>query len=288
MWYFGGDQTAVSINQFTAKGLQMRAGCAVSRDGINWVRLDGPYRGAVLDVGAGGAFDAFYCAWPKVVRDESGWKLYYHSLSDGIFRVGLATSRDGLRWEKVGPVLGPGKPGSFDERGVGTRHVLRINGESVMFYEGVDGTGYHSIGLALSDDGVRWRRGGDGDFRSAGPYARPERLRSLGCGGHRYTLCRADAGWQFSHVLCRRQRRRSGRTFIALSDRSGRERGIRLSQVASLGRVLSPTFCTSDPTIDRRNGRAPKRGQVGLRLSANPCPDLQDIVALPTQKFEKW
>ena len=41
--------------------------------------------------------------------------------------------------------------------------MLRINGEYVMFYEGVDGTGYHSIGVALSDDGIRWRRDGDGD-----------------------------------------------------------------------------------------------------------------------------
>ncbi len=169
MWYFGGDQTVVATSEFTAKGLQMRPGCAVSRDGINWVRLDGPYRGAMLDVGPAGAFDALTCAWPKVVRDESGWKLYYHSLSDGHFHtglatsIGLATSRDGLRWEKAGLLLGPGKPGSFDERAVGTRHVLRINGEYVMFYEGVDGAGYHSIGLALSDDGIRWRRDGEGD-----------------------------------------------------------------------------------------------------------------------------
>lgn len=169
MWYFGGDQTVVATSEFTAKGLQMRPGCAVSRDGINWVRLDGPYRGAMLDVGPAGAFDALTCAWPKVVRDKSGWKLYYHSLSDGHFHtglatsIGLATSRDGLRWEKAGLLLGPGKPGSFDERAVGTRHVLRINGEYVMFYEGVDGAGYHSIGLALSDDGIRWRRDGEGD-----------------------------------------------------------------------------------------------------------------------------
>lgn len=169
MWYFGGDQTVAATSQFKAKGLQMRPGCAVSRDGINWMRLDGPYRGALLDTGSDGAFDALSCAWPKVLRDESGWKLYYHSLTEGIpgiglaTYIGLATSRDGLRWEKVGPVLTPGKPGSFDERFVGTRHVLRINGEYVMFYEGVDSAGYHSIGLALSGDGIRWRRDGDGE-----------------------------------------------------------------------------------------------------------------------------
>ncbi len=169
MWYFGGDQTITATSRFTAKGLQTRPGCAVSRDGINWVRLDGPYRGAMLDIGPDGTFDAITCAWPKVVRDESGWKLYYHSLAEGLpdvgmaTYIGLATSTDGLRWEKVGLVLGPGKPGSFDERGVGTRHVLRIDGEYVMFYEGVDRAGCYSIGLARSDDGILWRRAGDGD-----------------------------------------------------------------------------------------------------------------------------
>ena len=169
MWYFGGDQTVVETSRFTTKGLHMRSGCAVSRNGVNWVRLDGPYRGALLDIGPDHAFEAITCAWPKVVRDESGWKLYYHSLAEGIpdiglaTYIGLATSSDGLRWEKLGQVLGPGEPGRFDERGVGTRHVLRINGEYVMFYEGVDGAGYYSIGLALSDDGIRWRRDGDGE-----------------------------------------------------------------------------------------------------------------------------
>ena len=158
MWYFGGDRTIVNAGNFQAKGLQMRPGCAVSRDGINWVRLVGSYQGAFLDLGKAFEFDALFCGWPKVLRDSDGsWKLYYHTLNMELgFLVGLAVSTDGFRWEKVGQILGAGQPGSFDERGIGTRHVLKINDQYVMFYEGVNGSGYHSIGVATSEDGIHW------------------------------------------------------------------------------------------------------------------------------------
>ncbi|MBV9389446.1 MAG: hypothetical protein JOZ78_23740 [Chroococcidiopsidaceae cyanobacterium CP_BM_ER_R8_30] len=160
MWYFGGDHTVVDMGGFKAKGVNMRPGCAISRDGINWVRLEGPYQGAFLDLGKTGEFDALFCAWPQVLPDDDGtWKLYYHTLNpDRGFLVGLAVSTDGLHWEKVGQILEPGESGSFDERGIGTRHVLKINEQYVMFYEGVNNTGYHSIGLAVSDDGIHWQK----------------------------------------------------------------------------------------------------------------------------------
>ncbi|MDB9375933.1 glycosyl hydrolase [Nodularia sphaerocarpa] len=162
MCYFGGNHTVVDIGKFSAKGLQMRPGCAISRDGINWVRLEGAYQGAILDVGKDGEFDALFCAWPQVLHDHGTWKLYYHTLNpEKGFLVGLAVSTDGLHWEKVGQILGAGESGSFDERGIGTRHVLKINGEYLMFYEGVNNSGYHSIGLAISEDGIHWQKDTD-------------------------------------------------------------------------------------------------------------------------------
>ncbi|NEO99183.1 MAG: glycosyl hydrolase [Symploca sp. SIO2E9] len=158
MWYFGGDHTVLEIGKFQAKGIQMLPGCAVSRDGINWVRLEGPQRGAFLSQGKPGEFDALFCAWPQVLYDEDGtWKMYYHTLNSQLeFLVGLAVSTDGLRWNKVGQILGTGESGSFDERGIGTRHVLKIDNQYVMFYEGINKSGYHSIGIAVSDDGIKW------------------------------------------------------------------------------------------------------------------------------------
>jgi hypothetical protein len=161
MWYFGGDRTFVEMGGFKAKGLNMRPGCAISRDGINWVRLEGTYQGAFLDVGKVGEFDGLFCAWPQVLLDDDDgtWKLYYHTLNpERGFLVGLAVSNDGFRWEKVGQILAAGESGSFDDKGIGTRNVLKINGQYIMFYEGVNSSGYHSIGLAISEDGIHWQK----------------------------------------------------------------------------------------------------------------------------------
>lgn len=160
MWYFGGDRSRFRGADFDIKGLQLRPGCAVSRDGLRWQRLEGPCRGALLDLGPPGAFDMATCGWPQVVRvQDDRWRMYYHSLDPMrmTFSVGLAESADGLHWHRCGEVLGSGEPGAFDELGVGTRQVLRHRDRWLMFYEGVRADG-HSIGLALSSDGISWER----------------------------------------------------------------------------------------------------------------------------------
>jgi hypothetical protein len=58
-------------------------------------------------------------------------------------------------------VLEGGRPGSFDERGVRHGHVIRDCATSryVMVYEGVDADERVSIGMAVSEDGLKaWRR----------------------------------------------------------------------------------------------------------------------------------
>ncbi len=159
MWYFGGSQTLQQIGPQAVKGIDLRPGLAKSSDGLNWERIEGPFRGALLDVGRPGDFDMVFCGWPQVVADAEGWKLYYHTLDPRRgFCVGVAVSIDGLRWSKRGQVLGPGTAGSFDEQGAATRSVIRHDGRWLMFYEGVAQGGYRSIGLAVSDDGLSWRR----------------------------------------------------------------------------------------------------------------------------------
>ena len=163
MWYFGGDHSRQTIGRFEVKGLNLRPGCAISRDGLHWVRLEGPYRGALLDLGQPGEPDMALCGWPQVLHCADGvWRMYYHSLDPtrSIFVVSLAESADGLVWSKRGEVLGAGEPGTFDALGVGTRHVVFRDGSYLMFYEGVGANGHssHSIGLATSEDAVRWIR----------------------------------------------------------------------------------------------------------------------------------
>jgi hypothetical protein len=159
MWYFGGSQATQSIGPYAVRGFDLRPGLAISRDGLRWSRVEGPVQGALFGLGAAGEFDAVMCGWPQVLQDGEEWKLYYHTLDPRRgFIVGLATSDDGLHWEKRGEVLGPGEPGGFDEQGAATRQVLRQGDRYLMFYEGVMKSGHRSIGLAVSEDGRHWQR----------------------------------------------------------------------------------------------------------------------------------
>lgn len=167
MFYFGGDQTIIERKfgdrVFQAKGVIMRPGIAISRDGLNFVRLEGPHRGAMLEPGGPDDWDSLFCAWPRVLREPDGsFKIYYHTLNPakGGFLVGMATSPDGLRWEKVGQVLGPGGPDDFDAGGLSCRDVKKIGDQYVMFYEGTNSQGYYCIGVATSPDGFTWTKEG--------------------------------------------------------------------------------------------------------------------------------
>ncbi len=204
LWYFGGDPSFTKVGNMRAKGLRMQPGCAVSADGLHWLRLEGPYRGALLPVGESGEFDELFCGFPKIVRDHDGsWKLYYHTLHpEKGFLVGLAVSEDGLQWEKVGQVLGPGPAGRFDEGGVGTRHVLPIGNQYVMFYEGVNNSGYHCIGIATSTDGQHWEKQ-DGDAAGGSVFAHAP----SGSGrwdaravGTPYVVPQSDGSWYMYYI----------------------------------------------------------------------------------------
>lgn len=192
MWYFGGDRTPRTVFGMEMVGLPMRPGCALSRDGVNWSRVEGPHRGALLDVGAPGEFDMLMVAWPHVLRwDDGSWRMYYHTLDPQLrYIMAWAESPDGLRWEKRGPLMGPGPAGRFDDQGVATRHIQKLDGRWVMFYEGCRNSGVpmdvdRQIGLAVSDDGLRWERvDGPHDNGAVLPQAPPGSGRwdyRLGC-----------------------------------------------------------------------------------------------------------
>ncbi|KAL0287505.1 UNVERIFIED_CONTAM: hypothetical protein Scaly_2761700 [Sesamum calycinum] len=145
--------------------LRSLPGLAMSQDGRHWARIEGEHHsGALLDVGSDGEWDSLFIASPQVVYHGVGdLRMYYHSfdVENGHFAVGIARSRDGMRWVKLGKILSAGTHGAFDERGIVNARVLRNkkDGEYLMVYEGVDGDGKRSIGRAVSSDGLRhWRR----------------------------------------------------------------------------------------------------------------------------------
>ncbi|XWS69681.1 hypothetical protein CRYUN_Cryun04dG0199700 [Craigia yunnanensis] len=140
-------------------------GLAISQDGRHWARIEGEHHsGALFDVGPDGDWDSLFVASPQVVFHGNGdLRMYYHSfdVENGEFCIGIARSRDGMKWIKLGKIMGGGKNVCFDELGAMNPCVVnnKKDGKYVMAYEGVDADGRRSIGLAVSPDGLKdWRR----------------------------------------------------------------------------------------------------------------------------------
>ncbi|KAJ4850748.1 hypothetical protein Tsubulata_019315 [Turnera subulata] len=147
------------------KILKTLPGLAISQDGRHWARIEGEHHsGALFDVGSQGEWDSLSIAAPQVVFHSDGdLRMYYHSfdVQNGQFCIGLARSRDGINWVKLGKIMTGGKRGSFDELGAINACVVRNNkdGKYLMVYEGVAADGTTGIGLTVSSDGLRgWER----------------------------------------------------------------------------------------------------------------------------------
>jgi hypothetical protein len=80
---------------------------STSPDGQVWTK-----HGVVVGLGAPGAFDDQYAMAPTVVRNDQGlYEMWYHGQSYAAprWKLGYATSSDGVNWQKYGVVFT--KPG---------------------------------------------------------------------------------------------------------------------------------------------------------------------------------
>jgi len=89
--------------------------------------------------------------------------LWYSGRGDDAFTgsIGLATSRDGLRWTKANegrPVLAPGEAGAADETKTDHPAVVQSDGRFHMWYTAGPKDSKYKICYATSDDGYRWER----------------------------------------------------------------------------------------------------------------------------------
>ena len=88
--------------------------------------------------------------------------MYYSGYDEtGIQQIGLATSADGLVWEKYPePVLSPGEDGAWDTNWVHQPRVVQTPDGWVMFYRGTKGAQNLAMGLgiATSEDGIHWEK----------------------------------------------------------------------------------------------------------------------------------
>ncbi len=146
-WYQAGSKNTPAI------------GLARSRDGVQWHKDAQP----VLGPGPRGSWDERGVGDPYVVRIGE-WIYMYHLGQDRAHRqrLGLARSRDGVRWDKLrsNPVMDPPWPGSdeMDENGQGEPAVWQSHGWYWMLFTGRDRREHRALALARSQDGVHWER----------------------------------------------------------------------------------------------------------------------------------
>lgn len=134
-----------------------RIGLARSADGATWRKETAP----VLAPGPRGSWDERGVADPYVIRAAGYFYMYYLG-QDRAYRqrIGVARSRDGVRWQKLrtAPLLELGEVGAFDERGLGEPAVWGSDGAYWMLYTGRDRQESRRLGMAQSRDGVHWTK----------------------------------------------------------------------------------------------------------------------------------
>jgi predicted GH43/DUF377 family glycosyl hydrolase len=177
LYYTGRSDHGEGLSAFPGLGL------AISRDSVRWEKYEGnpilaPTHRAGDPDRMGMAGGSVLQAW---LRDGTAeWRYYYTgcpTLGEDLFLnqqkvCCLAVSRDGVRWERRGPVLFR-EPDRDYENVAAAGPVVRQepDGAYRMWYSAI-GTrwGYYSICYAESEDGIHWRRGGAyGDNLQLGP-----------------------------------------------------------------------------------------------------------------------
>jgi uncharacterized repeat protein (TIGR01451 family) len=150
----------------------------------NWNPATGAPNCGVFTSGAPSVnqFDTGQVFPPNVLRDEASvtapcengrisglcYRMWYVGTRPGepYRRIGYAVSPDGVSWYRVqgthtgGSVFeGSGTPGSFDQNGVTTFHVIRDGGQYHMWYTGVSSDWrWVGFGYATSTNGITWVR----------------------------------------------------------------------------------------------------------------------------------
>ncbi|UCD38507.1 MAG: T9SS type A sorting domain-containing protein, partial [Fidelibacterota bacterium] len=139
MWYSGYD------------GSRHRIGYATSLSGVTWTKHAG---NPVLDVGPPGSWDDAVTWTPSVIYDGTLFHMWYSGHDGSIYRIGYATSPDGVVWTKYdgNPVLEPTEAWEGNEVWL---PAVAFDGTTYhnMWYSGYSG-GKYRIGYAWSSDAV--------------------------------------------------------------------------------------------------------------------------------------
>ena len=149
----------------TDSGYFMYAGCQ-NQDGSWYLALGSSVDGNVwtkhpsspaLTRGAPGSWDGLAVTGPHVVTKDSIYYMFYTGNGAAGNQVGLATSTDGVHWEKYGgnPVIGDDAMGQATTT-VGPAGVEAVDGLFYMVLSVKNNANETTYNLATSADGISW------------------------------------------------------------------------------------------------------------------------------------
>jgi predicted GH43/DUF377 family glycosyl hydrolase len=179
-------------------GSLLQTGLAFSSDGIKWQK----YAGNPILTVRPGTWESITANAPRVFYDGNRYVMFYVGYNGSVYEVGLATSADGLVWERHpnNPVLRRGPSGSWDQNSVITCGAFTGNGRYYLLYNGGP---YTPIGFASSVDGVTWTKyAGNPVFFTGGPGTWDESRVEYGAVVREGTLLKYwYCGFGYSNVL---------------------------------------------------------------------------------------
>ena len=174
-----------------------------------WIRDP---RNPVLPPGSPGSFDSTCCMNPCVLRIGGEYHLYYAGGDDGGRKricLAVAPVGDPAHWERLGPVVDIGPPGSFDAHWCVLPNVVQLAPDRWhLYYSGNTGVGsglsaFPGIGLAVSSDGRHWEKYPDNPILPpTGQEGDPDAV-GIG-GGSVLKACLADGSseWRMYYTAC--------------------------------------------------------------------------------------
>ncbi|MFA9375917.1 MAG: hypothetical protein ACERKZ_04095 [Lachnotalea sp.] len=96
-------------------------------------------------------------SFPDYVENNGFTYLYFQNLESK--QISLAASIDDSKWETYSKsVLEPGKLGTFDDTAITKAEVIYLFPYYYMFYIGENMEGQTGLGLATSNDGIKWNK----------------------------------------------------------------------------------------------------------------------------------
>ena len=144
MWYKNLEANGVSTVSY-----------AESNDGISWRRIG---NGPVINLGQPGSWDAGAVTTGPVIKENGIYKMYYSGAVEAHqpWQIGLATSTDGINWEKYqNPVVSFGNGWDYS---IGANSLIKIDSIYYLYYHAWEPPNNYREGLAKSVDGISWTK----------------------------------------------------------------------------------------------------------------------------------